>query len=69
MQSRRMSAAESVANILIGIVLAVLIQILTFPLFDIDITLSDNIYLSLIFTAVSLVRSYAIRRLFNMIDQ
>ncbi len=40
-------------------------QILIFPLFNIYIPISDNIKIGVLFTVVSLVRSYALRRLFN----
>ena len=65
MQTRVMSLVESVANIVVGYGVAVLTQLLVFPLFGLAASLADNLVIGLIFTIVSLARSYALRRLFN----
>lgn len=67
-QSRFASLVESILNIVIGYGVAVFAQLLIFPLFDIHITLSDNLMIGALFTPVSLVRSYALRRLFNLLQ-
>ena len=64
-QTRRMSFAESCANIAIGYGVALASQIVVFPLFGVHADLGQNIGIGLVFTAVSLVRSYALRRWFN----
>jgi hypothetical protein len=64
-QSRLMSLAESLANVLVGYGVAVATQILVFPLFGLAVTVSENLLIGLIFTAVSIVRSYALRRGFE----
>ena len=64
-QSRRHSAYEAVANVAIGYLVAVAAQICIFPLFGIRVNLQDNLLIGAAFTAVSLVRSYALRRIFN----
>lgn len=64
-QSRRMSLLEAIINVLVGYGIAVLAQVLVFPLFGLYATLSTNLTLGLVFTAVSLVRSYLLRRLFE----
>ena len=65
MQSRLQSLLEAGANVLLGYGVALGAQLLVFPLFGIVIPLSSNIAIGIIFTFVSLVRSYALRRLFN----
>ena len=65
MQTRLMSLFESAANIVVGYGVAVITQLLVFPLFGLAASLSDNLVIGLIFTIVSLARSYALRRLFN----
>ena len=65
MQSKLNSFIESLTNILIGYIIALLSQLAIFPLFDINIPLSDNLLIGLYFTLISLVRSYIIRRYFN----
>lgn len=64
-QSRRHSAIESVANVAIGYGVAVGSQIVIFPMFGIHIPIGDNLLIGLWFTAISIVRSYALRRWFN----
>lgn len=66
-QSRRMSLAESVANVTVGYGLAVVAQILIFPVYGLHATLAENLRLGLVFTALSLARSFALRRLFEAI--
>ena len=65
MQSRWMSFVEAVTNIVVGYGLAVLTQIIVFPLFGLHASLSDNLLMGAAFTTISLVRSYVLRRLFN----
>lgn len=64
-QTRLGSLIESGANISIGYGVALASQILIFPLYQIHIPLTTNLWIGVWFTAVSLVRSYTIRRLFN----
>lgn len=64
-QSRLMSLVESLANVLVGYGVAVVTQILVFPLFGLAVTVTENLLIGLIFTAVSIVRSYALRRSFE----
>ena len=64
MQSRSMSFVEAVTNVVVGFVFALLTQIVVFPLFDMSVSVSDNLIISVIFTAVSIARSYVLRRLF-----
>ena len=66
-QSQTMSLAEAVANVGVGFGVAVVAQIVVFPLFGLDVSFSDNLLIGAIFTAVSIGRSYALRRLFEAI--
>ena len=65
MQSRWMSLLESLTNIVVGYGIAVLTQAAVFPLFGLRASLGENLILGSIFTCVSLVRSYTLRRVFN----
>ena len=65
MQSRWMSLVEAVTNIVVGYGLAVLTQIAVFPLLGLQVALRETFLLGLIFTLVSLIRSYTLRRIFN----
>ena len=64
-QSRLMSLMESLANVAIGYGIAVLTQVVVFPLFGLHASLSDNLLLGGVFTMISLARSYLLRRLFE----
>jgi hypothetical protein len=64
-QTKLGSLIESLMNIAIGYFVALISQIIIFPLFDIDISLSTNLWIGLWFTVISLIRSYVIRRWFN----
>ena len=64
-QSRLMSLVESLANVLVGYGVAVATQMLVFPLFGLAVTFTENLLIGLIFTVVSIVRSYALRRGFE----
>ncbi|CUA98937.1 hypothetical protein Ga0061067_11183 [Pannonibacter indicus] len=66
-QSRTMSLVESLANVAVGYGIAVLTQILIFPIFGLHTTLAQNLMMGGIFTVVSIGRSYALRRLFEEI--
>jgi hypothetical protein len=56
---------EAVANVVIGYVVAIAAQMAIFPLFGIHIPPSEHLAIGLLFTVVSLARSYLLRRLFN----
>ena len=66
-QSRLMSLVEAVTNVVVGYGVAVLVQMLVFPMFGLRTTLGQNLAIGAIFTVVSLVRSYALRRVFEAI--
>ena len=61
-QSRLMSLVESVANVIVGYGVAVVTQILIFPLFGLNTTLAQNLKMGAVFTVVSIARSFALRR-------
>jgi hypothetical protein len=66
-QSRTMSFVESITNVLFGFLLAMLTQITLFPMVDLQVSVADNLLIGMIFTAISIVRSFALRRLFESI--
>lgn len=65
-QSRMESLVESGINILIGFAVALASQIIVFPIVGIHgVSLATNLEIGAYFTAISLARSYVIRRWFN----
>ena len=63
-QSRRLSLIEATTNVIVGYALAVITQIVVFPLFRLQVSLGDNLAIGAVFVGISLIRSYALRRLF-----
>lgn len=66
-QTKLGSFIESLMNIAIGYGVALISQIVVFPVFGIHVSLKTNIWIGMWFTLISLVRSYIIRRWFNSI--
>ena len=64
-QTRRNSMIESVVNVIVGYFVSLFSQFIIFPMFGIFINLQSNIMISLWFTAISIVRSYLLRRYFT----
>jgi hypothetical protein len=64
-QSRKGSAAEAAINMLVGLAVSMVANALVFPAFGFHPSMLDNVGITLIYTAISLVRSYCLRRFFN----
>ena len=65
MQSRVQSLLECGANVLIGYLVSVAANAAILPMFGVHVTASDNFAIGAIFTVISLLRSYVLRRAFN----
>ena len=66
-QSRAMSFMESLTNVAVGYGIALTTQILVFRWFGLHASLAENMVMGAIFTLVSIVRSYSLRRMFEEI--
>jgi len=66
-QTRTMSLVETITNVAIGLIVSFLSQVAIFKLYDIHISLAQNLELTLYFTVVSVIRGFALRRFFNSI--
>jgi hypothetical protein len=62
-----MSMIEAITNVVVGYGVAVVTQMLVFPVFGLHTTLAQNLKLGLIFTGISLIRSFALRRAFEAV--
>ena len=67
-QTRRHSLLEACASTAIGFVVALASQMVIYPLFGIAVSFGTNVSLTVVFTAVSVVRGYWVRRLFNRLQ-
>ena len=68
-QSREASALEALTGTVMGFVLAIWVQRLLFPSLGHDLSLADNLLVASVFTVLSLLRSFALRRLFQRLDR
>jgi hypothetical protein len=66
-QTRFMSMIEAITNVVVGYGVAVVAQMLVFPVFGLHTTLVQNLKMGLIFTGVSLIRAFALRRVFEAV--
>lgn len=67
-QSRLCSLAEAVTNVIAGFMVALVGQQIILPLFGIEVSLAAHVGIAALFTLLSLLRSYGLRRLFDHVD-
>ena len=65
MQSRLESLLEALATVAVGFLVALVSQMLIFPLYGIHVPVSTNIQITVWFTFISILRSYLLRRFYN----
>ena len=64
-QTRLESLAEVCLSTAIGYAFAILAQLAIFPVFGISVTVAENFAIAALFTVVSVLRGYVVRRWFN----
>lgn len=64
-QTKKGSIAEAWANIAVGFSINYFANLAIFPLFGMHISPVANFWMGCIYTVISLVRSYVLRRYFN----
>ena len=60
-----MSLFEAVTNVLVGYLVAIVTQMVVLPWFGFSAPISAHLAIGAVFTVVSIVRSYLLRRIFN----
>ena len=65
MQTRLSSLIEAVINVVIGFVISLAITAVVLPAYGHQVTWSENLQITLIFTITSILRTYFVRRYFN----
>ena len=65
MQTKKQSAIESLTSTTIGIIIGIVLNLTILPIFGYPVSVSDSLWISVIFTVISIIRSYIIRRWFN----
>jgi ABC-type polysaccharide transport system permease subunit len=64
-QTKKNSLVESLTNTILGLLTSFIIQLIIYPLLDIDVKLTQNVIITFVFFLASVLRGYIIRRLFN----
>lgn len=64
-QTRLGSLIEACINVLIGFAINFVANLLILPLIGFHITAGQNLFIGVLYTIISVCRSYAIRRWFN----
>jgi len=64
-QTRKQSAIEAVMNVAVGFLINFTANMTLFPLFGWEISVEQNIGLGILYTMISLARSYCLRRFYN----
>lgn len=64
-QSKRQSFSEAVFNTAIGYGVNFAANLLVLPLFGFTPSLRQNLAMGVLYTGISVVRGYAVRRMFN----
>lgn len=64
-QTRVGSLIEAGINVLIGFVINMAANFVILPLVGFEITLQQNLFIGVLYTLVSVARSYIVRRWFN----
>lgn len=65
MQTKKHSLLESLTNVIVGLLMSFLTQLIIYPFLDIKVSLNQNIIITAVFFIISFVRGYVIRRIFN----
>ena len=65
MQTKKQSFIESLTSTTIGIIIGIVLNLTILPIFGYPVSVVDSLFISIIFTIVSIIRSYIIRRWFN----
>lgn len=68
MQTRKVSLIESWTNVAIGWTINYLANLVILPAFGFKISLLQNFYIGCLYTFISVIRSYVIRRWFNAME-
>ena len=64
-QSKKNSAIESFFNVIIGLIISFIIQLIIYPAMQIEVSINQNLIITFVFFVASFLRGYFIRRLFN----
>ena len=65
MQTKKESLLEILISVTIGWLIGFISNMVILPLFGYPISVADSIYISILFTLISIIRGYIVRRYFT----
>ncbi len=65
MQTRSLSAIETITSTAIGFLVSWALTLLVLPMFGYDVSISHSVGITAVYTAASIIRGYLVRRAFN----
>jgi hypothetical protein len=65
MQTRKHSIVETLTQVTTGYFLSLLLQIIIFPLYNVHLSIHQNIQIGIWFTIAAVAKGYFVRRMFN----
>lgn len=64
-QSKKHSVLESATNVIVGLLVSIITQMILYPIMGIPVSFNQNLIITAVFFVLSFVRGYVIRRIFN----
>jgi len=64
-QPKKWSVFESITNVAVGYTLALVGQVIIYPIMHIPVTFKQNLLIGTFFLTIGMIRSYLLRRFFN----
>lgn len=64
-QSKQKSLVESIVQTAIGLATSIVLQVILYPILGIPVSFTQNLIITAVFFAVSIVRGYLVRRIFE----
>ncbi len=67
-QTKFLSFLESISQTIVGLFISIVIQLILYPMLNIEVSFKQNLIITFVFFLASIIRGYLIRRFFNKIS-
>ena len=65
MQTKKQSMIEVITNTVVGLAFSFAIQVMIYPILGMNVSINQNLLITLMFFIASILRGYILRRLFT----
>ena len=65
MQTKKQSMIEVITNTVVGLAFSFAIQVIIYPILGMNVSINQNLLITLMFFIASILRGYILRRLFT----